>query len=195
MRRAGFTLTELLIVIGIIMLLMGLLFPIIAMVRRQAQRTKCITLIHQIDAACDIYRNLNGAYPDTPASWPPPPSTDTRTMANIFTSGSGASLTIKHVDDTSIDWEGVSLMLLSAIKSVDRDHFATQTVLHDPWNQPLHYRPVQYYPYLPSTGTPAPKLVDQDPPPHPDGYQLWSSGYNELNEYGEANTDDVTNWK
>src|SRR5574337_943431 len=113
MRRAGFTLTELLVVIGIILLLLGLLLPALSIVKRHAVRTKCITLIHQVDAACDIYRNLNGAYPDTPANW-----TAATTMKDLFTGGAG----LKPADDSSLDWETVSQMLLSALRAVDRDH-------------------------------------------------------------------------
>jgi prepilin-type N-terminal cleavage/methylation domain-containing protein len=189
MRRAGFTLIELLVVIGIIMVLMGLLFPALSMIRRQAQKTKCLTLIHQVDAACDIYRNLNGAYPDTPLAW-----TQSSKMSTILTDGATPPTPWLVTDTTNLPeakWSTVADMLLTALRAVDRDHFGSATALVDPWKQPLHYRPVQYYPYKAG----AAKKVDQDPPPHPDSYQLWSSGYNEQDDYGEDGTDDVTNWK
>jgi type II secretory pathway pseudopilin PulG len=191
MRRAGFTLMELLIVIGIIMLLMGLLFPAIFMIKKQSMRTKCIALIHQVDAACDIYRNLNGAYPDTPQGW-----TQSSTMFSTFMTGSGSTATAKQATVPSeSDWGTVADMLLTALRTVDRDHFGTIASLVDPWKQPLHYRPVQFYPYLPAASNPTAKKIDLDPPPHPDTYQLWSCGYNEKDEFGEDGTDDVTNWK
>jgi prepilin-type N-terminal cleavage/methylation domain-containing protein/prepilin-type processing-associated H-X9-DG protein len=57
-RRLGFTLTELLIVIGIFALLLGILLPTISLIRKNSQRTKC--------SACISYANQNdGHFPRT----------------------------------------------------------------------------------------------------------------------------------
>jgi len=54
-RRRAFTLTELLIVIGIVAALMGLLFPTLYAARRAAIRTACLSNERQIGAAIFAY--------------------------------------------------------------------------------------------------------------------------------------------
>jgi prepilin-type N-terminal cleavage/methylation domain-containing protein/prepilin-type processing-associated H-X9-DG protein len=53
--RSGFTLVELLIVISLIALLMGLLFPVFSAVRGQARATKCRHNLNQFGYALSLY--------------------------------------------------------------------------------------------------------------------------------------------
>ncbi len=55
--RHGFTLVELLVVIGIIALLLGILLPVISRVRAGAQRTACRTELRDIGAMFQMYLN------------------------------------------------------------------------------------------------------------------------------------------
>jgi prepilin-type N-terminal cleavage/methylation domain-containing protein len=52
----GFTLIELLVVIAIIAILAAILFPVFAKARESARNTQCISNLHQLQAAFELYR-------------------------------------------------------------------------------------------------------------------------------------------
>src|SRR3982751_4199907 len=56
-RKPGFTLVELLVVIGVIAILISLLLPSLNRARESARRTQCLSNIRQISQAFFMYTN------------------------------------------------------------------------------------------------------------------------------------------
>ena len=73
-RRHGFTLTELMVVVGLICVLISLLFPVIAKVRVASNSTKCASNLRQMGVAFSMYlAESRGRVPEY--LWHSPPTT------------------------------------------------------------------------------------------------------------------------
>ncbi|MBI3947829.1 MAG: type II secretion system protein [Armatimonadetes bacterium] len=71
-KRGGFTLIELLVVIAIISILASILMPAFARARESARKIVCVSNLHQLASAIDMYvQDHDGYYPIAWAFWAP----------------------------------------------------------------------------------------------------------------------------
>lgn len=66
--RAGFTLIELVVVIGIIVVLAGILLPVVGRARASGQQATCLSNLRQINLAFHLYADANATRLPDPAS-------------------------------------------------------------------------------------------------------------------------------
>ena len=122
-RPRGFTLTELLVVIGIIALLIGILLPVIATVKTKAYAADSQNFVNQLKAAVESYYQDHRAYPG------PLANDQIRNAAFVMaqnTAGTGFDAAFDPQKFTMA--ENLTLGLLGGLKFVP----ATSAIAYDP---------------------------------------------------------------
>lgn len=120
---AAFTLTELLTVIGIILVMLAIAMPVMGSIRNAARKTQTVTRVQAVFAACQVY-----ALEDR-RRMPPPAEIDL--TLRTAQGGSMAARTLDLLQDRGLMIDGTQLGLMGA----------TGRSLLDAWRRPLRYQP------------------------------------------------------
>ena len=207
-RQRGFTLVELLVVIGIIVILMGLLTPAISIARRHALSKDVRNQIRNIEVALSSLQLDRGDYPDT--DWEIQHelhgngiNTGNENLVAQLTSlrGGGPLLEVKEdqLDNTDAD----SSAELRAIENwVFGDDELREFV--DVWGNPyvyIHSRDYELAFDVYDENRPKKISVkgcyseDLNTFHHLTGFQIWSFGADGANHNGDIDSDDVASWR
>ena len=210
MRKNGFTLIELIMVISIIAVLAGLLIPIITIAKTASKNAKCTAQLGAIKASLSLYKDANGFYPEKDFNSvfdnPSPRNADEKYLIVGKRTPPGGPSPGPTDKISNAGWESAANLLWQALQSVDRGNYRTVDTLRDPFtgggtkSHFIRYRPAKYYPLRPTGPTTADLfLIDTEDPPNPDSFQLWSAGVDGKDQFGERDNnvknDDITNWK
>src|SRR3989449_4754033 len=83
--KTAFSLIELLVVIGVIIILAGLILSTVGYVRKKGARSRAETEIAAMSAAIENYKSDNGVYPRGQSTSAPPSGTPVYTVATAGT--------------------------------------------------------------------------------------------------------------
>lgn len=120
---AGFTLVELLVVIGIILVLTAIAVPSIGVVRNSVRNTQTVSQVQGLYAGCEVYAMEDHRH------MPPPMETDLSLRTALNTSLTPRTLDLLR--DRGVMWESAQL-------GPDE---ATGRALLDAWRRPFRYKP------------------------------------------------------
>lgn len=193
-RNAAFTIIELLVVISVISILSGMLFPVLSSIRERMLRTEAVNFIENAKLALEEHLHERGRYPldDWDLANKKTPNTvsaldSCRSLVETFDGdgyedGPKIQLVMKAAMFDPSDWEQV----FNPMKPSD-------VSMIDPWGKPWRYRQNSSIGY--KYGKKILRGEVKDPNVlncifNPGSYDIWSAGPDGI----DGTEDDIGNW-
>lgn len=171
----AFTMIELLITIGIIIILIALLLPAIGMVRNSVMHAKTVELIAGLTAAAEIY-----IQEDTRHRYPPVEPDQSMRTCNLV----GSELTLDLLRDRGAQWRQSDLTLASGSTMPD--------CLVDAWKRQVYYTVDDVIDHV--IARPAPSMTNWNPDSLEPFAYIWSLGRPTGNQAADLNPSNASNW-
>ena len=145
--RRGFTLVELLVVIGILAVLIALLLPALANARRQSNITVCAANLRGIGQGLQAYlQNAPRRYPPAPA-WPSVNPYNQRSLQEYLRPHLGTTPRLYHcpADEVEFAREGISYMYHAELGERKLEETFMYRVMRHPSLVPLLWDAANYH--------------------------------------------------
>ncbi|MHC4990922.1 MAG: type II secretion system protein [Planctomycetota bacterium] len=126
-RSRGFTIVEMLVVIGVIALLIGLLLPALSGARKRAAKTKELTQLRQIGQAWNMYANYNDGF-----ALPGYVDPEVQGIPSDANYGSSWKVSYDFPDHTDIPPETAAPWTWRLLSYLDYDHELVHGYLDEP---------------------------------------------------------------